>query len=67
MNRVINISLNTPHVCHAVGRMGDTRVRFKCATAIRLCAARAVHVGIRHPFPDSRARASSVGKKNSVI
>ena len=33
------------HVCHAVDRMGDTRVRFKCAKAVRLCAARGLHVG----------------------
>ena len=39
-------------VCHAVDRMGDTRVLFKCATAARLCAARAVHVDTR-PFPVS--------------
>ena len=31
--------------------MGDTRVMFKCATAVRLSAARAVHV--RHRFPVS--------------
>ena len=50
-----------PQVCHAVDRMGDTRVLFKCATAVRLCAARAVHV--RHPtIPSERARATSVGK-----
>ena len=34
------------HVCHAVDKMGDTWVR--CATGVRLCAARAVHV--RHTF-----------------
>ena len=44
-------------VCHVVDRMGDTRIRFKCATADigLLCPAprppRAVHV--RHPFPVS--------------
>ena len=32
------------HVCDAVDRMGDTRVRFKCAKAVRLCAARGLHV-----------------------
>ena len=31
--------------------MGDTKVRFKCATAVRLSAARAVHA--RHRFPVS--------------
>ena len=53
-----------PQVCHAVDRMGDTRVLFKCATAVRLCAARAVQV--RHPvIPSQRARASSVEKTPS--
>ena len=56
-----------PQVCHAVDIMGDRRVLFKCATAVRLCAARAVHV--RHPantaIPIQRARASSVGKTPS--
>ena len=53
-----------PQVCHAVVRMGDTRVLFKCATAVRLCAACDVHV--RHPaIPNQRARASSVGKTPS--
>ena len=42
MNRAIY------HGCHDVDKMCDTRVRFKCATGVRLCAARAVHV--RHPF-----------------
>ena len=39
-----------PLVCHVVDRMGDRRDRFKCPTAVRLCAVclRAVHV--RHPF-----------------
>ena len=51
-------------VCHAVDRMGDTMVLFKCATAVRLCAACAVHV--RHPtIPSERARATSVGKTPS--
>ena len=36
MNRAINISL-PPQVCHAVDRMGDTGVLFKCATVVRLC------------------------------
>ena len=31
--------------------MSDMRVRFKCVTTVRLCAARAVHT--RHPFPVS--------------
>ena len=38
MNRAVNISLNTSF-CHAVDRMGDMRVRFKCATEFRLCTA----------------------------
>ena len=33
------------HVCHAVDRMGEARVRFKCANAVRLCAARGICVG----------------------
>ena len=54
-----------PQVCHAVDIMGDTRVLFKCATAVRLCAARVVHV-LRHPeIPIQRTRASSVGKTPS--
>ena len=58
-------------VCHAVDRMGDTRVLFKSATAVRLCAAaRVVHVGclglLRHPeIPSQREPASSVGKTPS--
>ena len=52
------------HVCHAVDRMGDTRVRFKCAKAVRLCAVRGLHVRFgTKPIPSQRARASSVGKK----
>ncbi len=49
-------------VCHAVDRIGDTRVLFKRATAVRLCAAaRAVQVWrlglLRHPeIPSQRAR-----------
>ena len=44
--------------------MGDTRVLFTCATACRLCAARAVHV--RHPvIPSQRSRGSSVEKTPS--
>ena len=43
MNSTIHISLN--HVCNAVDRMGDTMVRFTFETAVRLCAALAVHVG----------------------
>ena len=35
----------------STARMGGTRVRLKCATAVRLCAARAVH--LRHPIPVS--------------
>ena len=31
--------------------MGERRVRFKCATAVRLCAIRAMH--IRHTFAGS--------------
>ena len=51
------------HVCHAVDRMCDTRVRFKCAKAVRLCAARGLHVRFgTKPIPSQRARASSVGK-----
>ena len=40
MNRAIQISLNASCLsrCH---RMGDTRVPPNCATAVRLCAARA--------------------------
>ena len=54
-----------PPVCHAVDRMGDTRVLFKCATAVRLCVARAAHV-LRHAeIPNQRTRASSVGKTPS--
>ena len=42
------------HVCHAVDRMCDTRVRFKCAKAARLCAARGLHVRFgTYPFPVS--------------
>ena len=54
MNRAINISLNASF-CHAVDRVGDMRVRFKCATAFRLCAAPAVHVSHydQHPLPVS--------------
>ena len=52
MNRAINISLNASY--HVVDRMGDRRVRFKCATAVRLCAARAVHARHRQ-----RARVST--------
>ena len=40
-----------PLVCHVVDGLGVTRVRFKCATAVRLCSARAAH--IRQPFPVS--------------
>ena len=50
-------------VCHAVDRMGDKRVLSKCATAVRLCAARTVLV--RHPTMSSRARASTAGKTPS--
>ncbi len=46
MNCPINISQN--HVCNAVDRKGDTKVRFKFAKAVRLCAMLAVHV--RHPL-----------------
>ena len=54
------------HVCHAVDRMGDTRVRFKCAKAVRLCAARWLHVRFgTKSIPSQRARASSVGKTPS--
>ena len=53
-----------PQVCHAVDRMGDTMVLFKCATVVSLCAARALQV--RHPtIPIQGARASSVGKTPS--
>ena len=52
------------NVCHAVDRMGDKRVLSKCATAVRLCAACAVHV--RHPTMSSqRARTSTAGKTPS--
>ena len=45
------------HVCHAVDRMGDTRVRFKCAKAVRLCAARWLHVRFgTKSIPSQRAR-----------
>ena len=37
MNRAINISLILHQVCHAVDTMGDTRVLFKCATAVTVC------------------------------
>ena len=54
------------HVCHAVDRMGDTRVRFKCAKAVRLCAARWLHVRFgTKSIPSQRACASSVGKTPS--
>ena len=43
--------------------MAGTRVRFKCATAIRLCAAHAVQ-RMTH-IPSQRACASSVGKTPS--
>ena len=53
-----------PQVYHAVVRMGDTRLLFKCATAVRLCATCEVHV--RHPaIPTQRARVPSVGKTPS--
>ena len=45
-------------VCHVVDRMYDRRVRFKCATAVILCAVRAAHVRLR----SQRARVSSLGK-----
>ena len=46
--------------------MGDTRVRFKCAKAVRLCAARGLHVRFgTKPIPSQRALASSVGKTPS--
>ena len=35
-------------MCHAVDKIVDTWVRYKCAAEVRLCAARAVHV--RHTF-----------------
>ena len=51
-------------VCHAVDTMGDTRVLFKCATAVILCAACALDV--RHPaIPSQRACASAVEKTPS--
>ena len=43
--------------------MGDTRVRFKCAKAVRLGAARAVHV--RHRFPVSAHVRRRLGKTPS--
>ena len=33
--------------------MSTARVRFKCAKAVGLCAARGLHVGQRNPFPVS--------------
>ena len=56
-----------PQVCCAVDIMGDTRVLFKCAMAVRvrLCAVRAVHVW--HPanaaIPRHSARTCVVGWK----
>ena len=49
------------HVCHAVNKMGDTRVRFKCSaeTVCGTCAACAP------PIPNQRARVSSVEKTQS--
>ena len=54
MNRAINMS---PNVCHAVDKMGDTRVRFKCAMGTVCCTG-----GARTPIPSKRARLSSVVK-----
>ena len=52
------------HVFHAVDRIGDKRVLSKCATAVRLCAACAVHV--QHPaISGQRARALTAGKTPS--
>ena len=48
----------------STARMGGKRVRLKCATAVRLCAARVVHARTT-PNPSQRARASSVGKTQS--
>ena len=46
--------------------MGGTRVGLKCATAVRLCAARVAHVRRpTTPNPSQRARVSSVGKTPS--
>ena len=53
-----------PLVCQVVDIMGDRRVRIKCATAVRLCAVRVVHV--RHPFA-VRAHMCRRLAKNSVI
>ena len=55
-----------PHVCHAVDRMGDPKVRFKCAKVVRprtvcgTCDARRP-IGPTTPIPMS-ARTVSVGK-----
>ena len=49
------------HVCHVVDKMGDMRVRFKCATetVCGTCRARTT------PIPSQRTRVSSVGKTPS--
>ena len=62
MNRAINIFTKCHfNVCLVVDRTGDMRVRFKCSTAVRLCAALAC--GARTtPIPSQRARVSSAGK-----
>ena len=49
------------HVCHAVDKMGDTRVRFKCATET-VCRTGGARMT---PIPSQRARVSSVGKTPS--
>ena len=57
------------HVCHDVDNMGNTRVRFKCAKAVELCAARGLHVGQRNPIPVSgrvRPRLEKLRHSSSV-
>ena len=49
------------HVCHAVDKMGDTRVRFKCATET-VCGTDGARTTL---IPSQRARVSSVGKPPS--
>ena len=49
------------HVCHAVDKMGDTRVRFKCATET-VCGTAGARTTL---IPSQRARVSSVGNPPS--
>ena len=49
------------HVCHAVDKIGDTRIRFKCATET-VCDTGGARTT---PIPSQRTRLSSVGKTPS--